>query len=166
MRKRVLLLLAATCGVAACGGGSSKSGPGEAAKLRPLTAKAALPRVKPGPLAKVAPALDRICADNAKRSADALRLGADEDRVAEVASERLSRLVARVPRPTDADARYTGWTDSLKTVVNLRRLAAAADGDKAKALGEQAQRTAAAGRRTAGQLGLTECSKPGTVSAP
>jgi hypothetical protein len=161
VRAFAALLLTASM-LAACGGDkeSSKPDPQEAAKLRPLTAKAEFPRVKPGPLASIAPALDRICADNAKRTAQALRLGADQERVAQVASERLSRLVARVPRPTDADARYTGWTDSLKTVVNLRRLAADADGDKAKALREQAQRTAAAGRRTARQLGLRECGEP------
>jgi hypothetical protein len=119
--------------------------------------------VKPGPLATVAPALDAVCAENAKRAAQALRLGADPERVAEAASQRLSSLVARVPRPTDADARYTAWTDSLKTVVNLRRLAADADGDKAKALQEQANRTAAAGRRTAGQLGLRQCARSGAL---
>jgi hypothetical protein len=158
VRKVASLLLAASLGVAACGGNSSKPDP---AKLRPLTAKAAAPAVKRGPLARTAGALDRICADNAKRAAAARRLGADADSVAEVAAERLSRLVAGVPRPTDADARYTAWTDGLKTVANLRRLAADADGDKAKVLRQQAGRTAAAARNTAGQLGLTDCAKTG-----
>lgn len=158
MRKVVSLLVAASLCVAACGGSSSKPDP---AKLRPLTTKAAAPTVKRGPLAHTAPALDAICADNAKRAAEARRLGADADSVAQVAAQRLSRLVARVPRPTDADARYTAWTDGLKTVANLRRLAADADGDKAKALREQAERTAAAARNTAGQLGLADCAKTG-----
>ena len=154
-------ILAAACALAACGGSSPKPDPGQAAKLRPLTAKAPAARVERGPLARVAPALDRICADNEKRAAQARRLGADQDAVAKAAAERLSRLVGAVPRPSDADARYTGWTDSLKTVVNLLRLAESADGDKAKALREQAQLTAAAARRTAGQLGLAECAKAG-----
>jgi hypothetical protein len=159
---RALVLVAAACGLAACGGGSSKpDDSAQAAKLRPLTARTSPPRVKPGPFATVAPALDAICADNAKRAARAINAGADPERVAFAASARLSRLAAAVPRPTDADARYTAWTDSLKTDVNLRRLAAAADGDKAKALREQADRTAAAGRKTAGRLGLRRCARSG-----
>jgi hypothetical protein len=158
--RALAVLLAAVCGLAACGGGdSSKPDPQEAAKLRPLTAKAALPRVKAGPLASVAPALDRICADNSKRAAQARQLGADPDRVAEVASARLSSRVARVPRPTDADSSYTGWTDALKTVANLRRLAATTKGDKQKASRAQAELTEAAARKTAGKLGLTACAK-------
>ena len=79
--------------------------------------------------------------------------------VAEVAAERLSRLVGGVPRPNDADARYTAWTDSLKTSANFRRLAAAAGGDKAKTLRDQADRTASAGRETAAELGLRACAR-------
>jgi hypothetical protein len=154
-------MVAASCGLVACGGGSSpsKADPDQAAKLRPLTAKASAPGVKRGPLAREAAALNRICAGNAKLAAQARGRGADPGLVAGAAAERLSALVNGVPRPTDADARYTGWTDALKTTANLHRLAADADADKAKALREQAERTAAAARKSAAKLGLRACAR-------
>jgi hypothetical protein len=118
-----------------------------------------------GPLRTIAPRLERICVDNRARTAAARRLAgndaAAQQRVAEAGSERLARLVARVPRPTDAPPTYTGWSDALKTVVNFNRLAGeASDGDRAKNLRAQAQRTAAAGHKAAGALGLQECARP------
>jgi hypothetical protein len=167
--RRGILIAAACCGLAACGGGSSgpsPADPGQRVKLRPLTSDEAAPRVKRGPLARVAPALEQICADNARKVAEARRRGADPDLIAKAAAERLAGLVTAVPRPTDADARYTGWVDALRTTANLQRLAVDADGDKAKALREQAGRTAAAARATAAKLGLADCARTGAFGVP
>lgn len=104
----------------------------------------------------------RICADNRARTARARSLASDAgDAIDEAGSERLARLIVATPRPADDSPEYGGWTDSLKTAANLYRLAdGTKDDTRAKALREQAERTSAAARKTAGALGLAECAKP------
>jgi hypothetical protein len=139
----------------------------------------AYPPVTKASLAKLTPHLDRVCVDNASRTAYARTLIARDvalgreaaraarSRVAEASAERLPRLLRRVPRPTDAPARYGGWLDALTTVGNFLRLAAATnDGKRADALRAQAGRTAAAARQTARELGLPDCAKGDAAAEP
>lgn len=143
---------------------------------RTLAAQDAYPRATPGRLAALVADIAAVCVDNASRKVWANSLIARDRkldaqapelraRIAEAAAERLSRLVAGLPRPTDGGARYTAWTDSLRTVSNLLRLAGDAQGDKATALREQAARAAAASRTTAGRLGLAACAEGDAAAA-
>lgn len=104
---------------------------------------------------------EQICADNRARTARARALAPDaRDAIAQGGSERLARLIAAAPRPADDAPEYGGWTDALATAANLYRLAdGTSDAGRARALRAQAGRTAAAARKTAGKLGLSECAK-------
>jgi hypothetical protein len=114
-----------------------------------------------GTMAKATPALAHICLDNRGRTARAHALAPEaKDAIDEGGSDRLVRLVANVPRPSDATPAYTGWTNALKTSANLYRLAAVTkDESRAKGLRAQAARSAAAARKTAGELGLFDCAQ-------
>jgi hypothetical protein len=129
--------------------------------VRSSVAGFAYPATSRGTIAKLTPALAHICLDNRWRTARAHSLAADaKDAIDRGSSDRLARLVSAVPRPSDAPPAYTGWTNALKTAANLYRLAAVTpDQSRAEALSEQAARSAAAARKTAGQLGLSDCAQ-------
>jgi hypothetical protein len=129
--------------------------------VRSSAAGFAYPATSRGTMAQLTPALAHICLDNRGRTARAHSLAPDAtDAVDGGSSDRLARLVSAVPRPSDATPAYTGWTNALKTAANLYRLAAVTpDRPRAEALREQAARSAAAARKTAGQLGLGDCAQ-------